>query len=100
MEKLNELFPKKEGKELKLWNGGGHGRYQNNTLYVAAYSQKQCAEMVSAVCFGGRTTNISTHEIKNYYNVGRWGTAMDGVIPKEPQVWVREDYNLKPERIL
>ena len=69
-------------KQLKLWNGRGH-------IYVAAYTQKQAAELVSRASYGDEHPNlISTNEIKDYYSFGSWGNSMNGIIPTEPCVYV------------
>lgn len=75
-------------KQLKIWNGRGHGKYDRGYIYVAAYTQKQAAELVSRACYGDEHPNlISLNEIKNYYSFGSWGNAMNGIIPTEPCVY-------------
>jgi len=39
-------------KTLKIWNGRGYGKYINSNIYVAAYTQKQAAELVTEACHG------------------------------------------------
>lgn len=75
-------------KELKIWNGRGHGsKYDKGTFYVAAYSMKQAVELISSVS----SRYITTSEIKNYYSLGSWGNSMDDIIPTEPCVYY-DDY--------
>lgn len=79
-------------KELKIWNGRGHGRkYGRGHIYVAAYSQKQAAELVSKACYGEEfSDNVSVNEIRNYYSAGSWGNTMNGITPTEPCVYATE----------
>lgn len=80
-------------KELKIWNGRGHGKFSKGHIYVAAYSQKQAAELISIACFGQEHPDrVSTSEVKNYYHKGAWGNTMDGITPTEPCVYVSEKY--------
>ena len=75
-------------KQLKIWNGRGHGKYNREHIYVAAYRQKQAAELVSIACYGDEHPNIITpHQIKDYYSFGCWGNTMNGIIPTEPCVY-------------
>lgn len=83
-------------KQLKKWNGRGHFQYQNCSLFVAAYTQKQCAELVSLACsskMGNKKDLISTNEIRDYYSFGVWGICMDHINIEDikyPSVWVQE----------
>jgi hypothetical protein len=80
-------------KKLKLWNGRGHGKYDRGHISVAAYSQKQAAELVSIACFGVEHSNmVSVNEIRKYYN-NRWGDGMSNIEPSEPCVYVEEWLN-------
>lgn len=88
-------------KELKIWNGRGHGKFSNGHIYVAAYSQKQAAELVSIACYGEEHPDlIRTNEIKNYYHKGSWGIRMDGIVPTEPCVYVSEKMFGEPIKII
>ena len=74
-------------KKLKFWNGRGHGKYDRFHICVAAYSQKQAAELVGKAC--GLNRPIGYNEIRNYYSQC-WGTNMQEAVPdpKEPCVYV------------
>lgn len=88
-------------RELKIWNGRGHGEYSRGHIFVAAYSQKQAAELVSAACYDGRKDNIRVSEIREYYSAGLWGNQMKGVTPTEPCVYATEQsFHDKPKRII
>jgi hypothetical protein len=89
-------------KKLKIWNGRGHGRtYGRGDIYVAAYSQKQAAELVSRACYGDDCPdNISTNEIRNYYHADSWGNPMNGIIPTEPCVYASTKPFGTPERVI
>jgi hypothetical protein len=50
-------------KQLKIWNGRGHGKFSGGSIYVAAHSKKQAAELISQAC----DTHIGISEIINYY---------------------------------
>ena len=88
-------------RKLKIWNGRGHGKnYQKGHIYVAAYTQKQAAELVSKACFGEDCPNhISTNEIREYYS-DCWSNPMKGIEPTEPCVYASKKYGDKPERII
>ncbi len=88
-------------KKLKIWNGRGHGRtYGRGHIYVAAYSQKQAAELVSRACYGDDCPdNISTNEIRNYYS-DCWGNSMNGIEPTEPCVYASKEHFGTPERVI
>lgn len=87
-------------KQLKIWNGRGHGKYNRNHIYVAAYSAKQACELIGQVCELGRPLPAS--EITKYYSKDCWGNSMDGITATEPCVYVGDgyDYNNKPIRII
>jgi hypothetical protein len=91
-------------KQLKIWNGRGHGRkYSRGHVYVAAYTQKQAAELVSKACFGEEYPDlVSVNEIRTYYSSGSWGNPMNGIEPTEPCVYIQETSfsNEKPVRII
>ena len=80
-------------KQLKIWNGRGHGNtYGRGHIYVAAYSRKQAAELVSRACFGDEHPDlVSTNEIKNYYS-DCWGTPMNGIVATEPCVYATKEH--------
>lgn len=87
-----------KNKTLKLFNGRGHGKYNNGYLYVAAYSIAECVRLINESC----DAYINANEINVYFSKGLWGNAMDGIIPTEPCVYVQKRYssNSKPVRIL
>jgi hypothetical protein len=87
-------------KKLKLFNGRGHGRkYQKGHFYVAAYSQKQAAELVGKAA--GFVGSIGVSEIAQYYHKNSWGNTMDGIEPTEPCVYgVERIWGDKPKRIV
>lgn len=84
-------------KKLKIWNGRSHGKYNKGHIYVAAYSQKQAAELISKSC----NTFITANEIREYYSPC-WGNSMNGIEPTEPCVYIQERVFQKepPIRIL
>lgn len=89
-------------KKLKIWNGRGHGRtYDRGHIYVAAYSRKQAAELVSRACYGDEHPDlVSTNEIKVYYHADAWGTSMNGITPTEPCVYATKEHFGTPERVI
>lgn len=92
-------------KTLKIWNGRGHGsKYgQGYTMYVAAYSVKQAAELVSKACYDGEPDHVSKSEIRVYYSAGCWGNAMAGIEPTGPCVYVAPAYGpnrYKPRKVI
>jgi len=88
-------------KELKIWNGRGHGKFSKGHMYVAAYSQKQAAELISIACFGEKHPDrVSINEIKNYYHKGAWGNSMDGIVATEPCVYASENHFGTPVKIV
>ena len=82
-------------KELKKWNGRGHGKYNKYHINVAAYSQKQAAELVGQVC----TMHIPISEIREYYSPC-WGNSMDNITASIPGVWVELRHSGNPTRII
>jgi len=82
-------------KILKKWNGRGHYKLNSHHIYVAAYSQKQAAELVGQAC-GLQTVGIS--EIREYYSPC-WGNPMNGIEPTEPCVYAEKNYTNKPVKI-
>lgn len=73
-------------KQLKKWNGRGHGKdYISGTFYVAAFSKKQAAELIEKVS----GNYIRIHEITNYYS-DCWGSSMNGIEPVEPCVYYND----------
>lgn len=91
-------------KTLKIWNGRSSGsKYNRHHVYVAAYSTKQAAELVSLACFGvGRKDLIPVREINVYYSKGAWGDTMNGIIAEEPCVYMCDERspNNKPFRVI
>lgn len=88
-------------KELKIWNGRGHGAYIGWTIYVAAYSIKQAAEIVGIA--SGLRFPVGVNEIREYYSKGLWGIHMEGVVPTEPCAYVGKNFgkesNDKPKQV-
>lgn len=91
-------------KKLKIWNGRSHGHiYDGHTVYIAAYSVKQAAELASMACFGPKFPNIITkNEINVYYSKNAWGNAMEGITAEEPCVYMTNDriIDSKPFRVI
>lgn len=81
-------------KVLKKWNGRAQD-FNNGHANVAAYTQKQAAELLSKAYRGNTTVN----EVRNYF-FQCWGNNMDGIEPTEPCVYHQKTYNDKPVRIL
>lgn len=82
-------------KKLKLWNGRGLGRLDRQHINVAAYSQKQAAELVSTAS----GINATVGEIKNYF-APCWGNPMDGIIPTVPCLWVEIKNGEPPKQLI
>lgn len=91
-------------KTLKIWNGRSYGyKYKRHHVYVAAYSRKQAAELVSMACFGEDFKNaVSPNEIKTYYSANAWGVHMADITPTEPCVYMKEENptQSKPFRVI
>lgn len=89
-------------KQLKIWNGRGHGNiYGRGHIYVAAYSTKQAAELVSRACFGEEHPDlVSINELNVYYSKGAWGDSMNGIEATEPCVYATKEHFGTPERII
>jgi hypothetical protein len=83
------------GKILKYWNGRGHGIYRKAHINVAAFSQKQAAELVGMAC----KTHISIGEIREYYSQC-WGDSMDGISTSIPGVFVEEKRGQPVRKVL
>lgn len=83
-------------KQLKKWNGRAQGNLRGH-FYVAAYSQKQAAELISKA--GGSHGRVTLTEIRDYYSPSGWGTPMNGIEPTEPCVYHSPQHE-KPKRIL
>lgn len=84
-------------KTLKKWNGRGHRELTRHHIYVAAYSQKQAAELVGKAC--GFSGTIGITEIREYYSPC-WGIPMKGIEPTDPCVYAEKDYTSTPEKII
>jgi len=84
-------------KTLKKWNGRASG-HKRGTFYVAAYTQKQAAELISRAA-GYRDGDMrgALGEIQSYYSPV-WGNPMDGIEPTEPCVYHSERHE-KPVRV-
>lgn len=84
-------------KKIKLWNGRGHYKLDRHHISVAAYSQKQAAELVGKAC--GYSFPIGISEIRNYYSPC-WGGSMTKIDPnpQTPRVYAAKnmssDYKL------
>jgi hypothetical protein len=91
-------------KQLKIWNGRSHGhKYKRHHVYVAAYSMKQAAELVSIACFGEEHPYIvSVSEIAVYYSKGVWGDRMKGIEATEPCVYLCDEriHKNKPFKVI
>lgn len=83
------------GKTLKIWNGGRiySGKHKGVSVYVAAYSMKQAAEIINTAIGNEQMT---ASEISTYYNKGSWGNDMAHITPTEPCVYVTESYKRNP----
>lgn len=81
-------------KILKKWNGRAQD-FNNGHANVAAYSQKQAAELLSEAY----RSNTSVNEVREYFSPC-WGDDMKGIEPIEPCVYHQKKYFDKPERIL
>lgn len=103
-EKYSDNATTKSTRALKIWNGRVHGsKYERHHAYVAAYSLKQAAELLSMAFFGSDYKDlISTFEISKYYSKGAWGKKMDGIIPTEPCVYLNDGRvpDSKPFRVV
>ena len=96
-------------KKLKIWNGGDWDS-KGGHLYVAAYSQKDAADLASEAYrkVRGYTDRpdlkmIGISEIRTYWSPNCWGNAMDGITPERGVWWAKGDKFGrcgKPERIL
>jgi len=84
-------------KTLKIWNGRGHGKYNNACFYVAAYTNKEACELIGKAA--GYFHPIGAFELQNYYSKGCWGDSMKDIPPTEPCVYVQER-NEVPVRIV
>ena len=89
----------KKEKVLKIWNGRGQGKYNKGHVYVAAYTQSQCAKLLGITCCG-REDGVSPKEIKKYFADGCWGNNMADIIPTEPCVYVIECNDVKTRKRL
>jgi len=90
---------------LKIWNGRCYGnKYHNHHAYVAAYTMKQAAELLSMAFYGDKHKDlIKTHTISKYYSKGAWGNKMEGIEPIEPCVYLCLEHggnNHKPIRVI
>lgn len=75
-------------KQLKKWKGGmNSGKYKNMDFYVAAYSRKEAAEIVSTI-----TGNRITESHIKIYCAMCWGNAMNGIEPTEPCLYVNKKF--------
>lgn len=90
--------------KLKIWNGRCHGhKYELHRAYVAAYSMKQAAEILSIAFYGSEHKDlISTSEISKYYSKGCWGNKMNGIEATEPCVYLCDERKseYKPFRVV
>jgi hypothetical protein len=85
-------------KKLKLFNGRGHGKHTGSSFFVAAYSIKQAAELVSLAAHG-HTDMASVYEINAYYSNSGWGNVIKETgEPLGPCLYVKD--HVKPARRL
>lgn len=89
-------------KKLKLWNGHiNGGKYDRHSIYIAAYSIKQAAELSSLASTEGRTSgHIKPYDISTYFSFDAWGNSMDGIVPTEPCVYMCKSYQDKPFKVI
>jgi hypothetical protein len=81
-------------KKLKYWNGRG---VRNGHFYIAAYSQKQAAELLGKV-FGFSRGMLP--EIRNYFSPC-WGNQMKDIKPEVPSIYYSSSsYDDKPKLVL
>jgi hypothetical protein len=80
---------------LKLWNGRGQGKFQNEHFNVAANTQKEALDLIAKAS----GSFVSANEVSKYYSP-MWGNSMKGVVPDKPGVWVEYRMSGKVERIL
>lgn len=80
-------------KKIKIWNGRAQGNHKGEA-FVAAYTQKQAAELLGTAF----KTLVSTNEIRVYFSPC-WGDPMKDIIPTEPCVYHSINWE-KPKRIL
>jgi len=72
-------------KTLKKWNGRASG-HKRGTFYVAAYTQKQAAELISrAAGYRDGDMRCALGEIQSYYSPV-WGNPMDGIEPTDDPI--------------
>lgn len=93
-----------KNRKLKLWNGRDYDC--KGHLYVAGFSQQDCADLCNEAYrkengYKGRPdiTPYSLYEIKTMWSPGCWGNNMDGITP-ERGVWLQQDGKGIPRRIL
>lgn len=83
-------------KKLKLWTGTSSGRkYQNHSIYIAAYNQKHACELIQKAT----GSNITPHILRTYYHSGKWGDRMVDITPTEPCVYVIEGFHYNAKRM-
>jgi hypothetical protein len=82
-------------KQLKFWNGRAAGIGKKGSLYIAAYTKKQAAELMNTA--GGGTNLSFIHELTHYFSP-MWGNFKEEVKPPtRPCVYWRETYGSKPK---
>ena len=77
-----------KSKKLTLANGRSYDN--RNTLYACGNSKADIARQLEAYSGGYPTVNSWLRELRDYWNVGVWGNAMEG-IKKERGIWLGED---------
>lgn len=83
-------------KQLKKWNGRIWIEGKQSKCNIAAYSQKQAADLLTQAS-GVRN---ALGEIKIYFSP-TWGNSMNGITPEEPCLYVEDKLNdTPPKRIL
>ena len=90
------------GIKLKLWNGIGVGKYRKGYMYVAAFTQKHAAELISLAAYGEDNSDVvKPKDVKTYFHHGTWGNTMNHITPTEPCVYVTDNImDENPKRII
>ncbi len=76
-------------RQLKKFNSGiSYGKHKGMSIYIAAYSMAQAAELASRVA----DYTITAHYIKEYFGKC-WGTIMEDIIPDKPCVYISKRHS-------
>lgn len=91
-------------KPLQLWNGrwfGGDSTSRSvkteGYVYAAAYSRADLIRLIVEIM--GYEPRGSISEIRDYWNHGHWGIAMNGITP-ERGVWYTDQIQRTPRRLI